>query len=110
MQVLCCESSTQAIVGEMTDISECIGCGRKIVERVVAIRRSGKARVMLDYIHKIAKCVDYRVFLIAIGVSCRCFPYYDFLSFAQVNVGNNTRTEDWISGTRYASTTKTFTA
>src|SRR5262249_42199792 len=34
--------------------------------------------------------------------------YYDSLSLGQVNVGNNTRTEDWISGTRYASTTKTY--
>jgi YD repeat-containing protein len=34
--------------------------------------------------------------------------YYDSLSLGSVNVGNNTRTEDWISGTKYASTTKTF--
>jgi YD repeat-containing protein len=34
--------------------------------------------------------------------------YYDSLSFGQVTTGNNTRQEDWISGTRYASTTKIF--
>jgi hypothetical protein len=36
--------------------------------------------------------------------------YYDSLPFGQVNVGNSTRQEDWISGTTYASTTKTYTA
>jgi YD repeat-containing protein len=35
--------------------------------------------------------------------------YYDSLAFGQVNVGNNTRQEDWISGTTYASTTKIYT-
>jgi hypothetical protein len=30
--------------------------------------------------------------------------YYDSLPFGQVNVANNTRQEDWISGTKYAST------
>jgi YD repeat-containing protein len=34
--------------------------------------------------------------------------YYDSLSLGQVNVGNNTKEEDWISGTTYASSTKTF--
>jgi YD repeat-containing protein len=34
--------------------------------------------------------------------------YYDSLSLGQVNVGNNTKQEDWVSGTTYASSTKTF--
>lgn len=34
--------------------------------------------------------------------------YYDSLSFGSVNVGNNTKQEDWISGTTYASTTRTY--
>jgi len=34
--------------------------------------------------------------------------YYDSLPFGQVSLGNNTRQEDWISGTTYASTTKTY--
>ncbi|MBI2612527.1 VCBS repeat-containing protein [Candidatus Kaiserbacteria bacterium] len=33
--------------------------------------------------------------------------YYDSLAFGSVNVGNNTKQEDWISGTMYASSTKT---
>jgi YD repeat-containing protein len=36
--------------------------------------------------------------------------YYDSLPFGQVNVGNNTREEDWVSGTKYASTTNTYTS
>jgi hypothetical protein len=36
--------------------------------------------------------------------------YYDFLSFGKVNVGNNTRQEDWISGSTYASSTQIFTS
>jgi hypothetical protein len=34
--------------------------------------------------------------------------YFDSLPFGQVNIGNNTHQEDLISGTRYASTSKTF--
>jgi RHS repeat-associated protein len=34
--------------------------------------------------------------------------YYDFLTLGQVNAGNNTKQEDWLSGTSYASSTKTF--
>jgi RHS repeat-associated protein len=36
--------------------------------------------------------------------------YYDALSFGQVGLGNNTRQEDWLSGTTYASSTNTFTS
>ena len=36
--------------------------------------------------------------------------YYDSLPFGQIMLGNNTRQEDWISGTAYASTTKTYNA
>ena len=36
--------------------------------------------------------------------------YYDGLSFGQVSLGNNTRQEDWISGSTYASSTKTYNA
>ena len=36
--------------------------------------------------------------------------YYDGLSFGQVTLGNNTRQEDWISGSTYASSTKTYNA
>ena len=36
--------------------------------------------------------------------------YYDALPFGQLTLGNNTRQEDWISGTAYASTTKTYNA
>ena len=36
--------------------------------------------------------------------------YYDNLPFGQVSLGNNTRQEDWISGTTYASSTKTYNA
>jgi hypothetical protein len=34
--------------------------------------------------------------------------YYDSLTFGSVNSGNNTKQEDWISGTTYASSTKTY--
>jgi hypothetical protein len=34
--------------------------------------------------------------------------YYDSLPFGQISLGNNTRQEDWISGTTYASSTKTY--
>ena len=34
--------------------------------------------------------------------------YYDNLSFGQASLGNNTRQEDWIKGSTYASSTKTF--
>lgn len=34
--------------------------------------------------------------------------YYDSLSFGSVTLGDTTRQEDWISGTTYASTTKTY--
>ncbi|MCP1846752.1 MULTISPECIES: glycine-rich domain-containing protein [unclassified Bradyrhizobium] len=34
--------------------------------------------------------------------------YYDSLPFGQVSLGNNTRQEDWITGTQYASSTKTY--
>src|SRR5262249_19392449 len=34
--------------------------------------------------------------------------YYDSLPFGQVSLGNNTRQEDWVSGTTYASSTKTY--
>src|SRR5208282_1207926 len=34
--------------------------------------------------------------------------YYDGLSFGQVAIGNSTRQEDWISGSAYASSTKTY--
>jgi YD repeat-containing protein len=36
--------------------------------------------------------------------------YYDALSFGQVGLGNNTRQEEWIFGTTYASSTNTFTS
>ena len=36
--------------------------------------------------------------------------YYDNLPFGQVSLGNNTREEDWISGTTFASSTKTYNA
>jgi RHS repeat-associated protein len=36
--------------------------------------------------------------------------YYDGLPFGQVQLGNNTRQEDWISGSTYASSTKTYNA
>ena len=34
--------------------------------------------------------------------------YYDGLSFGRVTLGNNTRQEDWISGSTFASSTKTY--
>ncbi|QHP67453.1 hypothetical protein EI171_08440 [Bradyrhizobium sp. LCT2] len=34
--------------------------------------------------------------------------YYDSLPFGQVSLGNNTKQDDWISGTTYASSTKTY--
>jgi hypothetical protein len=34
--------------------------------------------------------------------------FYDGLSFGQVNVGNETQEQDWISGARYASSTKAY--
>src|SRR5262249_44514740 len=34
--------------------------------------------------------------------------YYDSLPFGQVSLGNNTKQEDWVSGTKYASSTKTY--
>jgi YD repeat-containing protein len=34
--------------------------------------------------------------------------YYDTLAFGQVSVGNNTKEEDWISGTTFASSTKAY--
>jgi RHS repeat-associated protein len=34
--------------------------------------------------------------------------YYDGLSFGQVNVGNQTQEQDWITGTTYASSTKAY--
>jgi YD repeat-containing protein len=34
--------------------------------------------------------------------------YYDNLSFGQVGLGNNTRDESWIAGSKYASSTKTY--
>jgi YD repeat-containing protein len=34
--------------------------------------------------------------------------FYDGLSFGQVNVGNQTQEQDWITGTTYASSTKTY--
>ncbi len=34
--------------------------------------------------------------------------FYDGLSFGQVNTGNQTQAQDWISGTRYASSTKAY--
>jgi hypothetical protein len=34
--------------------------------------------------------------------------FYDGLSFGQVNVGNQTQEQDWISGTRYASSTRSY--
>ena len=34
--------------------------------------------------------------------------YYDSLPFGQIGVGNNTKQEDWVSGTTYASSTRTF--
>ena len=36
--------------------------------------------------------------------------YYDNQTFGQVALGNNTRQEDWVNGTTYASSTKTFNA
>src|SRR5262249_1555430 len=36
--------------------------------------------------------------------------YYDSLVFGTVNLGNNTKQENWISGTTYASSTKTYTS
>ena len=36
--------------------------------------------------------------------------YYDNLPFGQVSLGNNTRQEDWISGSTFASSTKTYNA
>ncbi|MDA9473272.1 hypothetical protein XI03_01690, partial [Bradyrhizobium sp. CCBAU 65884] len=34
--------------------------------------------------------------------------YYDSLAFGSLTLGNNTRQEDWISGSSYASSTKTY--
>lgn len=34
--------------------------------------------------------------------------YYDSLAFGSVGLGNNTRQEDWVSGTTYASSTNTY--
>jgi YD repeat-containing protein len=34
--------------------------------------------------------------------------YYDSLALGSITVGNNTKQEDWISGSAYASTTKTY--
>jgi YD repeat-containing protein len=36
--------------------------------------------------------------------------YYDSLAFGQVGVGDNTKQQDWVSGTKYASSTKTYTS
>ena len=36
--------------------------------------------------------------------------YYDNLPFGQVQLGNSTRQEDWIGGSTYASSTKTYNA
>ena len=36
--------------------------------------------------------------------------YYDGLPFGQISIGNNTRQEDWIGGSTYASSTKTYNA